>query len=223
MATLLGEHVGARAGYVTRLERRVSARMRVEVVTTGVLLRRLQLVRTWWTTHIVGQSQCRLTTWSSLFMELSPGCSGLCNADTLCLIFEGKMLGSDHCEITTRQVCGILTCLVPDQDASLPGVAAVVLDEFHERSWDADLALTLCIDSQHRTRPDLRSASLASGVHVTVWQLCCCLGKADCSVAARTQAGGDVSDAGWRPGSEAAGHHEPHAAAFEACAGARDA
>ena len=46
--------------------------------------------------------------------------------------------------------------LVPDQDASLPGVAAVILDEFHERGWDADLALTLCIDSQRCTCPGLR-------------------------------------------------------------------
>lgn len=44
------------------------------------------------------------------------------------------------------------------QDRSLQNVAAVILDEFHERSIDADLALTLCTDCQKRLRPDLRSA-----------------------------------------------------------------
>ncbi|GIH29190.1 ATP-dependent helicase [Acrocarpospora phusangensis] len=42
MAWLLGERVGERVGFTIRGERQVSARTRVEVVTTGVLLRRLQ-------------------------------------------------------------------------------------------------------------------------------------------------------------------------------------
>lgn len=42
------------------------------------------------------------------------------------------------------------------QDRSLEGVAAVLLDEFQERSVEADLALTLCLDCQKRLRPDLR-------------------------------------------------------------------
>ncbi|MFI7599583.1 ATP-dependent helicase HrpB [Actinoplanes sp. NPDC049681] len=41
MAALLGEDVGERVGYTVRGDRRVSARTRVEVVTTGVLVRRL--------------------------------------------------------------------------------------------------------------------------------------------------------------------------------------
>ncbi|MEU8233929.1 ATP-dependent helicase HrpB [Actinoplanes sp. NPDC048967] len=41
MAALLGEQVGERVGYTVRGDRRVSARTRVEVVTTGVLVRRL--------------------------------------------------------------------------------------------------------------------------------------------------------------------------------------
>jgi ATP-dependent helicase HrpB len=41
MAALLGEQVGDRVGYTVRGDRRVSARTRVEVVTTGVLVRRL--------------------------------------------------------------------------------------------------------------------------------------------------------------------------------------
>ncbi|MEJ3747497.1 ATP-dependent helicase HrpB [Actinomycetes bacterium KLBMP 9797] len=42
MASLLGERVGERIGYAVRGDRRVSAATRVEVVTTGVLVRRLQ-------------------------------------------------------------------------------------------------------------------------------------------------------------------------------------
>ena len=40
-AALLGEPVGRRVGYTVRLESRTSRAMRVEFVTTGVLLRRL--------------------------------------------------------------------------------------------------------------------------------------------------------------------------------------
>jgi ATP-dependent helicase HrpB len=42
MASLLGERVGGRVGFTVRGERRVSAATRIEVVTTGVLVRRLQ-------------------------------------------------------------------------------------------------------------------------------------------------------------------------------------
>ncbi|GLY95921.1 ATP-dependent helicase [Actinoplanes sp. NBRC 103695] len=42
MASLLGTQVGAEVGYAVRGDRRVSAETRIEVVTTGVLVRRLQ-------------------------------------------------------------------------------------------------------------------------------------------------------------------------------------
>jgi ATP-dependent helicase HrpB len=42
MAELLGERVGERAGYAVRMERRVSSRTRIEVLTEGLLVRRLQ-------------------------------------------------------------------------------------------------------------------------------------------------------------------------------------
>jgi ATP-dependent helicase HrpB len=42
MATLLGEAVGETVGYQVRFERKVSARTRIEVLTEGLLLRRLQ-------------------------------------------------------------------------------------------------------------------------------------------------------------------------------------
>lgn len=84
MATLRGEPVGATVGLVTREDRQVSAATRVEVVTDGVLVRRLQ------------------------------------------------------------------------RDPSLDGVAAVVFDEFHERSLAADLALAFTLDVRAALRPDLR-------------------------------------------------------------------
>lgn len=42
MAETLGEEVGGTVGYTVRLERRVSAKTRIEVVTEGILTRRLQ-------------------------------------------------------------------------------------------------------------------------------------------------------------------------------------
>lgn len=42
MATLLGEAVGDTVGYQVRFERKISARTRIEVLTEGLLLRRLQ-------------------------------------------------------------------------------------------------------------------------------------------------------------------------------------
>ena len=84
MAALRGEAVGATIGYRTRLEQAVSPATRVEVLTEGILLRRLL-------------------------------------ADPL-----------------------------------LDGVAAILLDEVHERAIEADLCLALCRDAQRGLRPDLR-------------------------------------------------------------------
>jgi ATP-dependent helicase HrpB len=41
-------------------------------------------------------------------------------------------------------------------DPELEGVAAILFDEFHERSLDGDLALALALESQASLRPDLR-------------------------------------------------------------------
>jgi ATP-dependent helicase HrpB len=41
-------------------------------------------------------------------------------------------------------------------DPSLAGVAAILFDEFHERSVDADLALAFALEAQASLRPDLR-------------------------------------------------------------------
>lgn len=84
MAQLLGERPGDTVGYVTRDERVTSSDTRIEVVTEGVLLRRIQ------------------------------------------------------------------------RDPSLAGIAAVILDEFHERSLEVDLALAFSTEARDALRPDLR-------------------------------------------------------------------
>lgn len=95
MAAMLGETVGETVGYAMRMERRTGPRTRIEVVTEGVLTRRLQ------------------------------------------------------------------------RDPSLADVGAVLFDEFHERSLQADLGLALCREVQTALREDLRllvmSATLDGG------------------------------------------------------------
>ena len=84
MARSLGEQAGETVGYRVRLQAKVSARTRVEVVTEGVF---------------------------------------------------------------TRMIL---------DDPGLDGVAAVLFDEFHERSLDADLGLALARETQGALRDDLR-------------------------------------------------------------------
>jgi ATP-dependent helicase HrpB len=90
MAALLGEGVGETVGVRTRLDNAVGPRTRIEVITEGLLVRRLQ------------------------------------------------------------------------SDPGLEGVAAVLFDEVHERSLDADLALALCRDLQVGLRPDLRLVAMSA-------------------------------------------------------------
>ncbi|MBN9564115.1 MAG: ATP-dependent helicase HrpB [Alphaproteobacteria bacterium] len=90
MAALLGEPPGQTVGYRTRLDSAGSPATRIEVVTEGLLVRRLQ------------------------------------------------------------------------SDPALDGVAAVILDEVHERSLESDLALALCLDLQRVLRPDLRLLAMSA-------------------------------------------------------------
>ncbi len=83
IAELLGERLGATAGYAVRLQRCAGPQTRIEVVTEGLFVRRLLA------------------------------------------------------------------------DSGLEGIALVVLDEFHERSVAADLALAMLLEAR-RMRPDLR-------------------------------------------------------------------
>jgi ATP-dependent helicase HrpB len=50
---------------------------------------------------------------------------------------------------------GVLTRLLQD-DPALEGVAAVIFDEFHERSLQADLGLALCLDARATLSAELR-------------------------------------------------------------------
>jgi ATP-dependent helicase HrpB len=90
MASLIGEPVGRTVGFRTRLETAVSAETRIEAITEGLLVRRLQ------------------------------------------------------------------------SDPGLDGVAAVILDEIHERSLESDLALALCLDLQRMLRPELRLLAMSA-------------------------------------------------------------
>ena len=95
MASLRGEEVGDTVGYAVRGDQRRGPGTRIEVVTEGLLVRRLQ------------------------------------------------------------------------QDPSLDGVACVVLDEFHERSLDLDLALALLCDVRSSLRPDLRVVVMSATIDPT--------------------------------------------------------
>jgi ATP-dependent helicase HrpB len=68
------------------------------------------------------------------------------------LRFDTKVTKRTRIEIVTE---GIFTRLILD-DPSLDGIAAVLFDEFHERSLDADLGLALARDAQLGLRPDLK-------------------------------------------------------------------
>jgi len=47
-------------------------------------------------------------------------------------------------------------------DPSLAGTAAVIFDEFHERSLDVDLGLALCLDARTSLRDDLRVIAMSA-------------------------------------------------------------
>ena len=90
MASSLGERPGATVGYRMRLETRVSAQTRLEVVTEGVFTRMLE------------------------------------------------------------------------SDPALGGVAAVIFDEFHERSLNADVGLAFALDAQRHVAPALRILAMSA-------------------------------------------------------------
>ncbi|MGH6809502.1 MAG: ATP-dependent helicase HrpB [Ensifer adhaerens] len=94
MAELLGENVGDTVGYRMRLDNRISAKTRIEVVTEGVFAR---------------------------------------------MILD---------------------------DPELTGVSAVLFDEFHERSLDADFGLALALDVQSALRDDLRIIVMSATLDV---------------------------------------------------------
>ena len=66
--------------------------------------------------------------------------------------FGSKVSKKTRIEVVTE---GIFTRLILD-DPELSGIAAVLFDEFHERSLDADLGLALARDAQQGLREDLK-------------------------------------------------------------------
>ncbi len=71
---------------------------------------------------------------------------------------EHRVGSATRIEVVTE---GILTRMVHDQP-DLPGVGAVLFDEFHERSIHADLGLAFALDLQEHLRPDLRILAMSA-------------------------------------------------------------
>src|SRR5690606_22115437 len=65
---------------------------------------------------------------------------------------ESRMSAKTRIMVVTE---GVLARMILD-DPELPGVSAVLFDEFHERSLDGDFGLALAVDVQCALRPDLR-------------------------------------------------------------------
>ena len=62
---------------------------------------------------------------------------------------EAKTSKATRIEVVTE---GILTRML-QSDPDLPGIGAVIFDEFHERSLNADLGLALCLEVLGRSQP----------------------------------------------------------------------
>ena len=81
---------------------------------------------------------------------------------------RGETKAGSRIEVVTE---GILTRML-QADPSLDGVGAVIFDEFHERSLNADLGLALCWEVRAALRPDLHivvmSATLDAGPVATL-------------------------------------------------------
>ncbi len=65
---------------------------------------------------------------------------------------DTRVSGDSRIEVVTE---GVLTRML-QTDPALEGVAAVLFDEYHERSLQADLGLALTLDARETLRPDLR-------------------------------------------------------------------
>ncbi|MEE4329338.1 MAG: ATP-dependent helicase HrpB [Wenzhouxiangella sp.] len=75
---------------------------------------------------------------------------------------ESRVSAATRIEIVTE---GILTRMI-QSDPELPGYAAVLFDEFHERSLNADLGLALVRESQQALREDLRILVMSATLDV---------------------------------------------------------
>ncbi len=71
---------------------------------------------------------------------------------------QSKISKATRIEVVTE---GILTRMLQDQP-DLPGVGAVIFDEFHERSLNADLGLALCLEVTDALRDDLMLVAMSA-------------------------------------------------------------
>ena len=71
---------------------------------------------------------------------------------------ERRVSGATRIEVVTE---GILTRML-QADPELPGIAAVLFDEIHERSIHTDLGLALALEVQGALRPDLRLLAMSA-------------------------------------------------------------
>ncbi|MDA8229858.1 MAG: ATP-dependent helicase HrpB [Magnetospirillum sp.] len=74
--------------------------------------------------------------------------------------FEAKVGPDTRIEVVTE---GVLTRMLQD-DPELAGVGAVIFDEFHERSLNADFGLALCLEVRAALRPDLRLVVMSATI-----------------------------------------------------------
>lgn len=73
---------------------------------------------------------------------------------------ETKVSANTRLEVVTE---GVFARMIMDQP-ELPGIGAVLFDEFHERSLDADFGLALALDVQSALRSDLKLMALSATI-----------------------------------------------------------
>ncbi len=76
--------------------------------------------------------------------------------------FESAVSGETRIRFITE---GILIRRILD-DPALPGVAAVIFDEFHERHFFGDISLARCLEVQENERPDLRLVVMSATLEI---------------------------------------------------------
>ena len=75
---------------------------------------------------------------------------------------DTRVSGDTRIEVVTE---GVLTRML-QSDPALEGVAAILFDEFHERSLQADLGLALVLDARENLTPDLKILIMSATLDV---------------------------------------------------------